>query len=301
LIARILVPSILAAFFASPSAAAAELQNLASLAGTCERLVMAGKDLSAGCSGRIIQSAYDDGRTGFTVLVGDKGVAITWSGIQGAKPDADSQLQSLDRVILNLNIEGVAPTSTSMTGSCAYSNPYKGPMIISCQGMDIEGKAYLLQFRTDGSEPVFMGEDSSGKEVAGDGTFEVGAWTGGPLKDDPDGGCLMSTPINDKITLLVYANANEGFTISFYNELWNFGPEDQPQGELLFDGTTYPLSSIDVRNEHVLSLVGGGEEEGYESLFEESSELVFRTDREQITARLKGSRAATAALWRCVG
>jgi hypothetical protein len=130
------------------------LTDIASLKGTCERLVMAGNNLSQGCGGTIIQSIYSTGRTGFTVLVGDKGTAVTFSGIEGEKPDADSQLQSVDMVILNLNIQGVAPTSTKASGSCAYSNPFKGPMTISCQAVDTDKKAYLLQFRTDGNEPL---------------------------------------------------------------------------------------------------------------------------------------------------
>lgn len=132
-----------------------DLEGLASLTGTCERLVMDGNDFSANCSSSILQSIYSTGRTGFTVTVGDKGTVVTFSGIQGAKPDPDSQLQSVDKVILNLGIKGVPPTSTEATGSCAYSNPYLGPMTISCQAVDESGGAYLLQFRTDGSEPKF--------------------------------------------------------------------------------------------------------------------------------------------------
>lgn len=130
-----------------------DLTAIASLTGDCERLVADGKNFSNNCNGMILQSTYKTGRTGFSVTVGDKGVAITFSGIEGAKPDADSQLQSVDKVLLNLNIEGVEPTSTAVTGGCAYSNPYRGPMTISCQATGPKGEAFLLQFRTDGSEP----------------------------------------------------------------------------------------------------------------------------------------------------
>lgn len=280
-----------------------DLTAMVSLTGACERLVAAGKNFSDDCNGMILQSIYKTGRTGFSVTIGDKGVAMTFSGMEGAKPDADSQLQSLDKVILNLNIDGVEPTSTEVTGGCAYSNPYLGPMTISCQATGPKGEAYLLQFRTDGSEPKLS--DLSGKqppEAASDTReFSVQGWTGGPLKDDADGGCLMSKDVNRKISLMVYANANEAFDLNLYNEDWNFELGQKIDADLLFDGTTFPLDAIEVRNPNVLTLFGGAEEEGLQGPFQASSELVFRMGREQITVDLGGSGVATEALWSCVG
>ncbi|MCA1408145.1 hypothetical protein I6F26_28725 [Ensifer sp. IC3342] len=110
-------------------------------------------DLSSHCGGKVVQSIYSTGRTGFTVVMGDKG-AVTFSGIQGAKPEADCQSQDMDRVILNLGIEGAPPSSEAVTGSCTYGNPFKGPAAISCQGADAAEGAYLLQFRSDGKPPI---------------------------------------------------------------------------------------------------------------------------------------------------
>lgn len=131
----------------------AELTGIATVTGTCEYLALAGKNLTRDCVGKIVQSMYDNGRTGFTVVVGEDGVAITMSGMQGGKPDADSQLQAVDRVILNLNIDGVAPSDVSAKGACAYTNPYLGRAIFTCHAVDDSGGSYLLQFRTDGSAP----------------------------------------------------------------------------------------------------------------------------------------------------
>ncbi|WP_156351967.1 hypothetical protein [Devosia sp. Leaf64] len=279
-----------------------DLQGMASLTGTCERLVMDGKDFSAGCSTTIIQSIYSTGRTGFTVTVGDKGTVVTFSGAEGAKPDPDSQLQSVDKVILNLGIEGVPPTSSATTGNCAYSNPYNGPMTISCQAIDDRGGAYLLQFRTDGSEPKFTDLDSSAetRPSSNPQEFTVGAWVGAPLADDPDGGCLMVRDVNQNVTLMVYANGNEAFELNFHNSKWALEPNANLDADLLFDGTTFPIADVEVRNPQVITLFGGGEEEGFQPLFESSSELVFRMGREQITVDLAGSSAATAKLWSCV-
>lgn len=111
--------------------------------------------MSEGCQGPVIQSIYKSGRTGFTVGFGEKGVAITFSGMNGKKPDANSQLQTLDLLIFNLGIEGVDPETDEIDGSCSYSNPHLGPMNINCHATDKEGGGYLLEFRTDGSEPFY--------------------------------------------------------------------------------------------------------------------------------------------------
>lgn len=130
-----------------------DLMVSAMLSGTCERLVVFGTNFSDHCDGRIVQSVYNNGRAGFALAIGDKGGAATFSGIERGKPDADSQLQSLDKVIFTIGLEEVPPNVTAVTGSCVYGNPYKGPVTISCQGADADNKPYLLQFRTDGSPP----------------------------------------------------------------------------------------------------------------------------------------------------
>lgn len=290
--------------FCSNQASAKGLEDLSAIAmltGSCEKLVMAGNDMSEHCHTNILQSIYKTGRTGFTIGIGDKGTVVTFSGIEGAKPDVNSQLQSVDKIIFNLNIEGVPPSVTSATGSCSYSNPYLGPTTISCQATN-GGEAYLLQFRTDGSEPKFT---EIGKAAVGGGTqnqsteFQVGKWVGSPLENDPDGGCLMTMRVNAKVSLMIYANQNEAFTLSIHDSRWNFGPEDKVDADLLFDGSTYPLTSVEVRNPTVLTLHGGAEEDSVEAFFRESSVLEFRRGREQVQAKLSKSSAAADALWSC--
>ena len=301
---KLLVISCAMILIASPFAVAKGLDDLNALAivsGRCEKLVVSGNDMSSHCGDKIVQSMYKTGRTGFTVTVGDKGTVVTFTGIEGAKPDANSQLQSVDKVILNLNIKGVPPSSTSANGSCSYSNPYLGPMTISCSATS--GKdAYLLEFRTDGSEPKltdFTKQAASSKSKPKAGDFSVGPWVGGLLPNDNDRGCLMSMRVNPKVTLMVYANGNEAFTISLHDERWNFGAADKVDADLLFDGSTYPLNSIEVRNSKTLTLHGGSEEDSVESFFRESSALEFRRGREQVRAKLTKSSQAADALWAC--
>jgi hypothetical protein len=263
---------------------------------------MAGNDMSEHCGGKIIQTIYKTGRTGFTVPVGDKDTLVTFSGMEGAKPDVNSQLQDVDRVILNLSIDGVPPSVKSVSGSCAYANPYLGPMTISCNAT-AGNDAYLLEFRTDGSEPTISGmgdTDQPESPSQQSREFTVGPWIGAPLKGDAEHGCLMSMPVNPKVTLMVYANGNEAFSISIYDDRWNFVSDEKIDADLLFDGSTYPLSAIEVRNSKVLTLHGGSEEEGVEPFFRESSTLEFHRGREKLSVKLTQSNSAADALWGCV-
>ncbi|WP_337267964.1 hypothetical protein [Oryzifoliimicrobium ureilyticus] len=129
--------------------------------------------------------------------------------------------------------------------------------------------------------------------------FEIGPWTGSPVENDEDHGCSMSMKVSAKALLMVYANRNEAFTISLRNETWNFKKNDKIDGALLFNGSRYPLSSIEVTNPKVLTLHDGAEEEGPESLFRKSSTVEFRLGDERIIAKLRKSSAAADALWAC--
>jgi hypothetical protein len=110
----------------------------------------------------------------------------------------------------------------------------------------------------------------------------------------------MSMPVNPKVTLMVYANGNEAFSISIYDDRWNFVSDEKIDADLLFDGSTYPLSAIEVRNSKVLTLHGGSEEEGVEPFFRESSTLEFHRGREKLSVKLTQSNSAADALWGCV-
>jgi hypothetical protein len=137
-------------------ATAANLQNMAMSTGTCERLVVDGRDFTSGCAGKIIQSIYDDGRTGWYLMVGDKGTVVTLSGMSGAKPDADSQIQDLDSLILNLGVKNAPSSKEAISGQCLYSNPNNGPTSITCVAKNNQAAVSVLEFRTDGRPPQFM-------------------------------------------------------------------------------------------------------------------------------------------------
>ncbi|NKK36831.1 hypothetical protein GFL72_19625 [Rhizobium leguminosarum bv. viciae] len=279
------------------------LTGMAILKGTCEKLIMKGDDLTGHCSNQIIQSIYNTGRTGFTVTVGDKGTVMTFSGLEGAKPDPDTQLQDLDFIILNLGIEGVAPARTRVRGGCGYSNPYKGPTTISCQATGEKGEAYLLQFRSDGSPPSmtdFRQQAEAEKKQGSDTSFAAGEWAGSAMENDPEGGCLVTKQVDRKTAVMLYANKNEAFSVNIYNKDWNFGPNAEVSGELFLDGKAFSLTGVDVRNEHVLTLKAGAEEESLEGPIRESSTLSFKSGKKRIETKLNESGKAIEKLWACV-
>lgn len=282
-----------------------DLQNLTGMAilkGKCEKLTMKGDDLTEHCGNQIVQSIYNTGRTGFTVTVGDKGTVITFSGLEGAKPDQDTQLQDLDFIILNLGIEGVTPARTPVRGGCGYSNPYKGPTTISCQATGEKGEAYLLQFRSDGSPPSMTDfrQEAEAKKQDTDTSFAAGEWVGSPMENDPEGGCLVTKQVDRKTAIMLYANKNEAFSVNIYNRDWNFGPNVEVSGELFLDGKAFPLTGVEVRNEHVVTLKAGAEEESLESPIRESSKLSFNSGKKRIETKLSGSVKAIEKLWACV-
>jgi hypothetical protein len=129
----------------------ADIQQMVVVEGTCERLAFGGKDYTATCSTKLLQSIYDNGRVGFYVIYDDDHI-VTFSGFDGAKPDADTQLHDIDGVIFGKgdpnDVEAV-PAS----GICSYANPTQGPTTIACQGVTKDDRAFLMVFRSDGSEP----------------------------------------------------------------------------------------------------------------------------------------------------
>lgn len=162
-LAGLLLPASLLSFTPAIGQDESGPSQIAMLSGECQYVAISGNNFSKFCQGSIVQSVYEnEPRTGFTVVIGagdDVNAIITFSGLEAVKPDADSQLQTVDKVILNLGMEDVEPAVTVVKGSCAYTNPTKGPATISCHAFDDDKSSYILHFRTDGSPPKFMFED----------------------------------------------------------------------------------------------------------------------------------------------
>ena len=130
----------LAAATAAPAREPSGPENLAGLGmmdGACQRLIVAGKDLSKGCQGKLVNTMFKDGRTGFVFITSDS-TAVTFSGMD-TEATGDHAASVLDHVIVgspgtaakDMPARGPAPTPTLMPARATSTAPRaraKAPM-----------------------------------------------------------------------------------------------------------------------------------------------------------------------------
>ena len=128
------------------------LENLRAmivLSGTCERLVIAGRDASAGCHRAVVKLVYRNGRSSFGFTEGGERM-ISFSGI-AQTGEGDEVEQALDMVTVAAE-NGRDVHSSPASGSCAFSNPYRGRSYIRCRATSPAG-IYEASFTSDGQPP----------------------------------------------------------------------------------------------------------------------------------------------------
>lgn len=140
------------ALAASGSAAqdSPNLQSMAILTGTCERLIVADADRSAACHGALVNLTYRNGRTSFMFSDPQAQMAISFSGT--------SEVRAGDVVTLTVSMitraSGSTPTvdAEPASGTCDYSNPYAGRSYVRCTGTTASG-GFSGSFTTNGEPP----------------------------------------------------------------------------------------------------------------------------------------------------
>ncbi|WP_236960697.1 hypothetical protein [Methylobacterium durans] len=129
--------------------AAAGAQAALNLTGTCERLVIAGQDLTATCRGTLLNNVARS-RTSFG-FASSEGQNLTFSGT-GAQQDRTEETDPLQPINLvspgKSGPEGVVQTPTPAVGSCRFSTPSPGKTAITCEA-HAGGKDYAGTFVTD--------------------------------------------------------------------------------------------------------------------------------------------------------
>jgi hypothetical protein len=151
MLSLILVP----AAYAQPidQAGPVDLDAIAQMNGKCVRLKFASTDATKACENKIINETYKSGRVGFTFVAGDLAiVAFSGAGQTQRKLTADKVLQPIDAIFWTLIAQGAKPISVKATGSCTYTNPYKGPSSISCVAHTDQGD-FQGNFLSDGQPP----------------------------------------------------------------------------------------------------------------------------------------------------
>ncbi|WP_315724058.1 MULTISPECIES: hypothetical protein [unclassified Bradyrhizobium] len=137
---------------ADPALADPRLTGMAIVKGTCKKLVIAGKDRSADCKGVLLNTDYDDQRTGFYFTLLDGGV-ITFSnrGDLEERPGPDDIVTPVDLMII-----GQSPKQSinrlKAKGRCRHGNPFKGPSLLECTA-DSELGRFEGTFLSNGEKP----------------------------------------------------------------------------------------------------------------------------------------------------
>ncbi|GEP09084.1 hypothetical protein [Methylobacterium gnaphalii] len=132
---------------------AAEVPTLATVTGTCERLVIAGQDVTGQCTGSLLNTSYATGRVGFYFVTGDGG-ALTFTGLGSAqvKLDPDTAVQPVDGVIFGFKGQY---DRVKAVGMCRFTNPVAQPGSVSCSA-ETPGGAFAAEFVTDGKPPEIV-------------------------------------------------------------------------------------------------------------------------------------------------
>jgi hypothetical protein len=109
--------------------------------GTCETLVVAGRDLGAGCAGKLTNTV-SRGRTSFDFTAGGQSVSFTGNGARQEATEESDPLQPINAVI-----EGASPPVLAV-GACRFSTPQPGRTAIACEASTADGRTYAGTFVT---------------------------------------------------------------------------------------------------------------------------------------------------------
>lgn len=121
----------------------ARSQTALRLEGRCERLVIAGRDVSGSCTGTLTNSVSRN-RTSFDFTAGD-GQSLSFSG-NGAQQDATEETDPLQPI--NLVVAGASGAPTLAIGACRFSTPEPGSTAIACEANAADGTAFAGTFVT---------------------------------------------------------------------------------------------------------------------------------------------------------
>jgi hypothetical protein len=137
-----------------------DLRSTAFLSGRCERLVIAGEDVSHVCRGPLYNATYRSGRISFLFPGGEAetntGLMVSFSGTEQRREGDRTQLL-LDRITLAGSEDEGAATEAA-EGICEYGDSSSGPMRVSCAGRTGTGD-FIGIFASDGKAPTVQESD----------------------------------------------------------------------------------------------------------------------------------------------
>jgi hypothetical protein len=127
--------------------------------GSCDRLLIAGEDLSAECGTALVQ-ILEGGVVDVFVSTGGQGlfgldepermVIFRGQSTEAGGAWIDHPVQF---VLLGTRASDTLDTR-DVSGTCSYENPADGAALIACDATDKAGEKYSLSYRTDGLPPL---------------------------------------------------------------------------------------------------------------------------------------------------
>lgn len=130
---------------ASPASA----QTAVKLEGRCEKLVIAGQDVSASCKGTLMNTVSRN-RTSFDFTTGEgRSLSFSGNGAQQERTEDTDPLQPINLVIPSEKTkDGVVQGPLVAVGACSFSTPQPGKTAIACEANAAKG-LYAATFVTD--------------------------------------------------------------------------------------------------------------------------------------------------------
>lgn len=130
-------------------------------------------------------------------------------------------------------------------------------------------------------------------------TFYYEGWTGHKRIDDPDKGCIMGKHVTRDVYFLIYANANEAFSIGVTSDKWTQNIAEEIAGTVRFDDEEEVLIIGSVVEPKIALFYGGAEEDSFETLVRNSRNIRFSYGHDKFGLSLKGSSKAIDLLYSC--
>lgn len=124
-------------------------QTAVRLEGRCEKLVIAGQDLSAACKGTLMNTVSRS-RTSFDFTAGDgRSLSFSGNGAQQERTEETDPLQPINLVIPSEKTkDGVVQGPLVAVGACSFHTPEPGKTAITCEANAAKG-VYAATFVTD--------------------------------------------------------------------------------------------------------------------------------------------------------
>jgi len=129
--------------------------KIAGMEGQCTRLVTRGEDRTAKCDPLLLNNIYDNGRSSFLFFTQNKEAIVSFLG-NDSKAQGDTGTLKVTQVYMTGFDGKPVPHEMGATGSCTYTNPYKGVARVDCKAGSGDNQ-FEASFVSNGQPPNVFG------------------------------------------------------------------------------------------------------------------------------------------------